>query len=152
MHISRASYFPCLYDAMMLLQYNFFSSYFLFKSIHLSQKKNIERLQMADLRLCSHILSFCILHLMYLFYFFNTIFSFTPKIGCSYFCRTQEGQALYRVFKNCQYNRLKPNITASYQYTRLTFSYKKKSRARVSIEGHCVLLQNSPRIKMFEFF
>ena len=29
---------------------------------------------------------------------------------------------------------------------------KKKSRARISIKGHCVLLQNSPRIKMFDFF
>ena len=29
---------------------------------------------------------------------------------------------------------------------------KKKSRARVSIEGHRVLLQKSPRIKMFDFF
>ena len=28
----------------------------------------------------------------------------------------------------------------------------KMSRARVSIEGHGVLLQNSPRIKMFDFF
>ena len=28
----------------------------------------------------------------------------------------------------------------------------KKSRARVSIEGQCVVLQNSPRIKMLEFF
>ena len=29
---------------------------------------------------------------------------------------------------------------------------RKKSRARVSIKGHCVLLQNSPRTKMFDFF
>ena len=28
----------------------------------------------------------------------------------------------------------------------------KKSRARVSIEGQCVFLQNSPRIKMFDLF
>ena len=38
------------------------------------------------------------------------------------FCRTQEGLAMYRLLKNCQYNRLKLNITASYQYNRLTFS------------------------------
>ena len=28
----------------------------------------------------------------------------------------------------------------------------KKSTARVSIEGHCVILLNYPRIKMFDFF
>ena len=40
-------------------------------------------------------------------------------------CRIQEGLAYYRLFKTCQYNRLKQNITALYQYNRLTFSYNR---------------------------
>ena len=32
------------------------------------------------------------------------------------------------------------------------YSIMKKSRARVTIEGQCALFQNSPRIKMFDFF
>ena len=42
-----------------------------------------------------------------------------------YFCRTQEGPAYTLVFKNCQYNRLKRNITASFQYNRLILKYNR---------------------------
>ena len=41
------------------------------------------------------------------------------------FCRTQEGLALLRLSKNSQYNRLNLNITASYQYNRLTSQYNR---------------------------
>ena len=43
------------------------------------------------------------------------------------------------------------NMEATFRKNHET-SGKKGSRARVPIEGQCVLLQNSLRIKLFDFF
>ena len=44
-----------------------------------------------------------------------------------------------------------PYLMAKYP-TKVCEVIAKKSRARVSMEGHCALLQNSPRIKNVRFF
>ena len=79
------------------------------------------------------------------------------------FCAALLEKITYNIFVLCWINRLlsgkepfyigysRRPLAAQLQWVE-TLMNCIRSRARVSIEGQCVLLQNSPRIKMFDFF